>query len=237
MKKVLCILGVTTLLMACGNLDQVVQTIEQEARNFNQSTLTSADIAKGLKEALSVGTGNAVSRLNKQGGYLNNPALRIPFPKDVQKVADKLRDMGMSKLVNDFEKSMNQGAEKAAAKAKPIFVDAIRKMTLNDARKILTDGNGAATAYFKRSSESKLYSAFYPSIKSALGQVNATKYWSDIVGNYNKIPFVEKVNTDLTDYVTNMALQGLFNEVEKEENKIRTDPQARVTDLLKRVFS
>ncbi|MFT6718610.1 MAG: hypothetical protein ACJAY8_001006 [Sphingobacteriales bacterium] len=237
MKKLL-ILALPVVLMGCSELSQVAKGIEKEARSYTQNggALSDLDISNGLKEALKVGTGNTVSRLTKAGGYFNNANLRIPFPAEFTKVADRMRDMGFSKLVNDFEKSMNTGAEKAAAKAKPIFVSAITAMTLNDARKILMDGNGAATDYFKRVSQQKLYQAYYPSIKTALNQVNATKYWTDITSRYNKIPFVEKVNTDLTDYVTNKALTGLFSEVEKEENKIRTNPSARVNDLLRKVF-
>lgn len=237
MKKLL-ILALPVVMMGCADLHQVAKGIEKEARAYAQNggTLSDMDISSGLKEALKVGTGNTVSRLTKTGAYYNNSSLRIPFPAEFTKVADRMREMGFSNLVNDFERSMNSGAEKAAAKAKPIFVSAITKMTLNDARKILTDGNGAATEYFKRVSERQLYQAYYPSVKTALNQVNAAKYWTDITSRYNKIPFVEKVNTDLTDYVTNKALTGLFTEVEKEENKIRTDPSARVNDLLRKVF-
>jgi hypothetical protein len=202
----------------------------------SKSGLSNSDIIKGLKEALAVGTRNAVSVLNAKDGYLKNPAVKLLFPADAQRAADKLREIGMGSLVDKFEVSLNRAAEDAAIEGQKIFVNAILQMSFADAKGILQGGNGAATKYFKDKTTSQLYASFSPKIKTSLDKGNVTKYWSDITSTYNKIPFVEKVNTDLTAYATNKAMDGLFLKVEEEENKIRLNPAARITDILKKVF-
>lgn len=229
---VVCIVGV-----ACSSLQNIGNAVVKDAtRSTSSGGLTNTDIVKGLKEALRVGTNNAVTTLNRPGAYFSNSLLKIKFPSEAQQVASKLRSLGMNKLVDDFEKSMNTAAEKASVKAKPIFVNAITSMSINDARGILTGGNNAATNYFKSKTKNALRSAFKPEISKALNSVNATKYWSDITSTYNKLPMVTKVNTDLAGYVTDKALDGLFYKVAQEELKIRQNPSARVSDILRKVF-
>jgi hypothetical protein len=216
--------------------DAILDAAGLESPASTATKLSDSEIIKGLKEALSTGTRNAVSVLNIKDGYFKNPSVKLLFPKDAQRAADKLREIGMGTLVDNFEESLNRAAEDAAIEAQKIFVNSILQMNFSDARGILQGGNGAATKYFKDNLSSQLYSSFNPKIKSSLDNVNATKYWSDITSAYNKIPLVEKVNTDLTDYTTNRALDGLFMMVEAEEDKIRQDPAARITDILAKVF-
>lgn len=216
--------------LSCDTLTQIQKSVE------GGGTLSESEIVNGLKQALEVGTGNAVGILNKTDGYFKDPLVKIAFPEEAQRAADKLRDLGMNKLVDDFVLTLNRGAEKAAKEAGPIFVTAIKQMTFQDARQILQGPDNAATEYFKGKTTPALTSKFSPVIKNTLDQVNATKYWTDITSTYNKIPFVNKVETDLVKYTTGKALGGLFLKLEGEEKKIRTNPAARVTDLLKKVF-
>lgn len=197
---------------------------------------TEGDMISGLKEALQVGTLNAVKLLNKQDGYLGDPLVKIPFPPDAQRAADKLRDIGMGNLVDNFVTTLNRGAENAAEKAGPIFVDAVKQMTLADAKNILLGADNAATQYFKDKTSTALFAAFQPPIKTALDNVGCTKYWTDVTTTYNKIPLVNKVETDLPKYATTKAMDGLFLKLADEEKKIRQDPVARVSDMLKKVF-
>ncbi|MBN2728100.1 MAG: DUF4197 domain-containing protein [Bacteroidales bacterium] len=200
-------------------------------------SLSESDIVAGLKEALNVGTNNSVSFLGKTDGFLKNPSFKIPFPEEAQKVETKLRELGMHELVDNFIVSINRGAEQAVSKAAPIFVDAITSMTFEDAKNILKGEDNAATNYFKSKTSGALFNLFKPVIQTALDQVNATKYWSDITSTYNKIPFVTKVETDLAKYVTDKAMGALFTKIADEEKKIRTDPAARVSEILKKVFN
>lgn len=199
--------------------------------------LSDADIVAGLKQALEIGTGNASNKLNAANGYYGDPQVKIPFPADAQRAADKLKQLGMERLVNDFVLKLNRGAEKAAKGAAPIFVDAIKAMTFTDARNILAGPDNAATEFFKGKTSQPLYNKFSPVIENTLEEVKAATAWEKVTSTYNKIPLVTKVNTDLTDYATNKALDGLFLKLAGEEKKIRTDPAARVTDLLKKVFA
>lgn len=198
--------------------------------------LTDAEILAGLRDAIQVGAQSAAKAANKQDAYFKNPKLFIPFPAEAQNVADKVRQLGFNSLVDNFVLTLNRGAEDAAGKAAPIFVDAVKKMGWEDVRGILKGNDNAATEFFKKHTRKPLYDAFYPVIKNSLDQVQATKYWTDITGTYNKIPLVKPVNTDLTAYATNKALDGLFLLLADEEAKIRKDPVNRITEILKRVF-
>lgn len=235
MKKFLLVSTLSIGLSACNELNQIATEVQKQIET--PAPLSITEIASGLKQALEVGTGNAVTTLNKSGGYLNNNLIKIPFPADAQRAADKLRELGMGKLVDDFVVSLNQAAEGAALEAKPIFVNAIKQMTFDDAKKILNGPDNAATEYFKTKTQQNLFNAFAPKVKTSLDNVKVTKYWTDITNTYNKIPFVQKVETDLTKYATDKALVGLFSTLQGEEKKIRQDPAARVTDLLKKVFA
>lgn len=232
MKKLILILMAFTALSwtGCDVLQQV------QSGMTSSSALTESEIIGGLKQALEVGTGNAVNVLSATDGFFKDPIVKIPFPPDAVRASDKLRELGMGKLVDDFVLTLNRGAEKASKEAGPIFVDAIKAMTFADAKGILQGPENAATQYFREKTSQPLYDKFSPVIKTTLDNVNATKYWSDITTTYNKIPFVQKVETDLVRYATNKALDGLFVKLAGEEKKIRENPAARVTDLLRKVF-
>jgi hypothetical protein len=169
-------------------------------------------------------------------GYFKNPEIKIPFPPDVKKVEDKLRQVGLGKEVDKFVLTLNRGAEDAAKEAKPIFITAIKSMTIQDAWAILKGDKDAATQYLKRTTSAQLKEKFKPVIQNSLNKVNATKYYGEIVTRYNAIPFVEKVNPNLDDYATDRAIEGLFIMIAKEEKNIRENPVARTTELLRKVF-
>ena len=194
------------------------------------------EAGKAIKEALEKGTTSGVAIVSKPDGYLKRPEIKIPFPPEAQKVEKKLREVGMGKKVDDAVVAINRAAEDAAVAAKNIFIDAIKAMTIKDAINIIKGEDNAATEYLRRTVGDQLKSSFMPKIRVSLEKVNATKYWSDVINTYNKIPFVEKVNPDLAEYVTDKAIYGLFVMIAKEELKIRQDPIARTTDLLKKVF-
>ena len=196
-----------------------------------------AQVVSGLKEALSVGTANAVAATSKADGYFANQAIRILMPDKVRKAADVLGKFGYQKEVDDFVLSMNRAAEKAAPRAKAHFVDAIREMTFEDARKILDGGDTAATEYFRGKTQKKLYDDFRPAVSASMDEVGVTRSYKSMVGKYSSLPLMKSPESiDLDHYVTGKALDGLFYMLGQEERKIRTDPAARVTDLLKDVF-
>ena len=235
MKKLL--IPALVLLLGCTS-QQISQTINSAGKVFTtEAPLTEGEVGSGLKEALINGTSKGSDQASKVDGFYKNPLLKIPFPPNVQKVETKLRQMGMNDLVDDFVLSLNRGAEKAVVEAKPIFIDAIKAMTVQDAWGILRGDKNAATQYLKRTTSSKLETAFKPVIKNSLETVNCTKYFTNIVTTYNKIPLVEKVNPNLEDYATQKTMEGLFSLIEKEEANIRENPIARTTDLLKKVFA
>ena len=198
--------------------------------------LTENDAAEGIREALIKGTGEGVALVSVMDGYFGNPEIRIPFPPEARNVESRLRAIGLGSQVDEAVLSINRAAEAAANEAKPIFIAAIRGMTIRDAIGIVKGADNAATEYLQRTTTGELHTKFEPVIKNSLGKVNATKYWTDLITAYNKIPLVEKKNPDLTDYVTGMAIDGLFVMVAREELKIRKDPMARTTELLKKVF-
>jgi RNA binding exosome subunit len=193
-------------------------------------------IVAGLKEALSIGTGNAVSATSKTDGYFGNQAIKILVPEKIRKVGDVLGKVGYQKEVDDFVLSMNRAAEKAAPQAKAIFIDAVHQMTVEDARKILDGGDTAATEYFKSKTSGKLHEAFQPIVSSSMSEVGTTRSYKEMMDKYKTVPFAGSESLDLDRYVTDKSLDGLFHLVAQEEIKIRKDPAARVTDLLKTVF-
>jgi RNA binding exosome subunit len=215
-----------------GLLDNVMKGIGTSS----QGGTDDSTIASGLKEALSIGTENAVNNVSRVDGYFGNQMIKILMPEKIQKVADVLRQVGYQKEVDDFVLSMNRAAEKAAPKAMSFFVDAIKEMTFEDARGILNGGDTSATEFFKRKTHDKIYDAFKPIISSSINEVGVTRSYKEMMGKYETIPFMGKESVDLDHYVTNKAMDGLFYMVGQEEKKIRTDPAARVTDLLKSVF-
>ncbi|MBS1489060.1 MAG: DUF4197 domain-containing protein [Bacteroidetes bacterium] len=234
MKKIILI---SLVLSAC-----TAAQINQAVTDANQvlgtpPPLTSNEVSNGLKEALVKGISQGADLASQADGYFKNPKIKIPFPPDAQKVEDKLRALGLNDQVDRFILTLNRGAEDAAKEAKPIFIEAIQSMTINDAWGILKGQNDAATQYLMKTTTAQLKARFSPVIQQSLNKVSAARYYEELVDTYNKIPFTEKVNPDLNTYATNLAIQGLFTLIAQEEKNIRENPTARTTDLLKRVFS
>ncbi len=234
MKQLLMALLVVAQLSAFGQLDKFIK----DAKKVVETTkpLTKDEVANGLKEALVNGITKGTDLTSKVDGYFKNPEIKIPFPQDVKKVEDKLRQLGMGSEVDRFVLTLNRGAEEAVKEAKPIFISAIKQMSIDDAFAVLTGQPDAATQFLKRTTSAQLKEKFKPVVQANLDKVNATKYYGDLISNYNRIPFISKVNPNLNDYATDMAIQGLFTMIAKEEKSIRQDPAARTTDLLKKVF-
>jgi len=202
-----------------------------------QSGLSDARIGSGLKEALKIGTENAVTLTGRTDGYFRNQAIKILMPEKLQTLEKGLRLVGYGPQVDEFVLSMNRAAERAAPSAKQIFWDAVGEMTFDDASKILGGGDTAATEYFKVKTTDKLTSAFRPVVDQAMNEVGVTRQYKELVGRYQTIPFARSESLDIDQYVITKALGGLFHVLGEEERKIRTNPAARVTDLLKEVFA
>jgi len=229
---ILAVFLCSATLTYAGLFDNIMKGIGTSSKGeADDSTIVS-----GLKEALSIGTEKAVNNVSRVDGYFGNQMIKILMPEKIQKVADVLRKVGYQKEVDDFVLSMNRAAEKAAPKATSFFVDAIKEMTFEDARGILNGGNTSATEFFKKKTHDKIYNAFKPIISSSMDQVGVARSYKGMMGKYESIPFMSKESVDLDHYVTSKAMDGLFYMVGQEEKKIRTDPAARVTDLLKSVF-
>ncbi len=204
--------------------------------SVTQEGIDESTIIAALKEAISIGSDNAVKSVSELDGYLANQAIKIVIPKEFEMVANGLSKIGYNKPVDDFILSMNRAAEKAAPEAKTIFINAIKEMTFDDAKKILNGNDTATTDYFKSKASEELYAAFSPIISSSVNEVGATRYYKTMADKFALLPFMKTENLNLDNYVTNQALDGLFYMIGEEEKKIRTDPKARVTELLKKVF-
>jgi len=194
------------------------------------------EAANAIKESLIKGASTGTETVSKPDGYFKSPEIKIPFPEEAKNVEKKLRSIGAGKKVDEAVLSINRAAEMAAKEAKPIFVTAIKQLTVRDAINIVKGEDDAATKYLDKTTNVILYEKFKPIIASALEKTNATKHWGNVITTYNKIPMVKKVNPDLEDYVTKKAIYGLFIMIAREEKKIRENPAARTTDLLKKVF-
>ncbi|WP_342329752.1 DUF4197 domain-containing protein [Pedobacter sp. FW305-3-2-15-E-R2A2] len=199
-------------------------------------TPTTSEMGFGIKEALEIGISRGTDLLSAKDGFLGNAAVKILFPPEAQKVERTLRSIGMGSLADNVILSLNRAAEDAAKEAKPIFVSAIKQMTITDVTNILLGQQDAATNYFKRVTTSQLMEKFQPVITTSLNKVGAAKYWGDAAGQYNKIPLVKPVSTDLSSYVAQKAIDGMFIQVAQEELKIRGSLGARSTPLLQKVF-
>jgi len=215
---------------------QIKDVLKKASKTAKGGSLSEDEIAQGLKEALIKGIEKGADLASQVDGYFGNPKIKLPFPPDAQKVETTLRNMGMGEDVDRFILTLNRGAEKAASESKDIFIQAIKAMTINDAVNILKGEEDAATQFLKRTTSDKLFEKFLPVIRKALEEVNATKYYSDLVNTYNKVPLVKKVDPNLDEYATNKAIDGLFYLIAQEEARIRKDPLARTTDILKKVF-
>ncbi len=239
MVKVISILFFSLILLGCSVVDlSSIPTITTTSSAKPQ--LTNDEVIKGLKEALNIGIKKAIDSSAVLDGFLKNPEIRLPFPPDAIKVKEKALNLGMQGQVEKFETTLNRAAEEAVKEALPIFKNAILNMSIQDGFAILNGGNGAATKFLKENTTDSLTVAFMPKVKNATSKVQLTSYWNPIITKYNAAIALtggEKINPDLDAYVTQLAIQGLFKLVEKEENKIRKDPNARVTELLLKVFN
>ncbi|PWU04915.1 MAG: DUF4197 domain-containing protein [Bacteroidetes bacterium] len=253
MKKIILCLTSCVLFFGCATDAQILKKVlntsgskdsTQKSSNVLNSVLgkkpgtglTNDDIVAGLKEALQVGAENSGKKLSMVDGYFANAAIKILMPEEAKKVESKLRSVGLGKQVDHAILSMNRAAEDAAKSAAPIFINAIKQMSFQDALGILKGGDFAATNYLKDKTTKPLTDAFRPVIEESLKKVDATKYWNTVFTTYNQFS-KEKVNPDLSAYVTEKALTGIFYQVGQEEQQIRKDPVARTTDILKKVFA
>jgi len=224
---------------ACDVLEEAASMVTTTSSTNTAPQLTNTEVISGLKEALNVGIKNSVNLTSVTDGFLGNAAIRLPFPEDALKVKQKALDWGLSGQVDKFETTLNRAAEEATKEALPIFVDAITNMSISDGFTILNGGDGAATKFLKDQTTAKLVAAFSPKVEAAIAKVKLTEYWNPIITKYNSAMTLtggEKLNPDLNKYVTEKAIAGLFHMVEQEENKIRKDPMARVSDILQKVF-
>jgi Protein of unknown function (DUF4197) len=221
--------------VAMGQLDKMLDKAKQTVSA--PSPLSNDEIANGLKEALTNGISKGSDLVSQADGYFKNPEIKIPFPPEASQAETKLRAIGMGGEVDKFVLALNRGAEDAAKEAKPIFITAIKQMTISDALSILKGQDDAATKYLQKTTTAQLTEKFKPVVQNSLDKTSATKYYGTLVNEHNKIPFVKKMNPDLNAYATDMAIRGLFTMIAKEEKNIRKDPLARTSDLLKKVFS
>ena len=218
------------------NVTNTVQNATGGAGNNGSTGLSNTEITNGLREALNVSTNNATGSASKINGFLNNPLIKIPFPPEVKIVETKARQFGMGSQVNRFVSTMNKAAEEASKQAAPVFLNAIKGMSITDGLTILQGGDNAATNFLQNRTSAELTSKFSPIVKAAMNKVELTKFWNPIINAYNRIPGVSRRNPNLEQYVTQKALEGLFKLIAQEETKIRKDPASRVTDILRKVF-
>ncbi|WP_194976194.1 DUF4197 domain-containing protein [Aquiflexum lacus] len=218
---------------ACSSAD--INKILQAA---GQGTLTEQEVGSGLKEALIQGISNGADQASQTDGFFKNDLIRILLPEDARRVENTLRQIGLGSEMDRAMLAINRGAEKAAQEAKPIFISAIRQMTIQDAFQILKGDPNAATDYLRRTTESQLVALFQPKIQESLNEVGATKYYGDLANAYNNIPLTtRKIDPDLNAYVTNRAIDGLFTLIAEEEKNIRENPMQRTSALMRKVFA
>lgn len=239
MKKVLLILTAQVVLISSGfaQFGNVLRKAESSVGINNGGGISQNDAANAIKEALTNGIKKGVTQVSATDGYFANAAIKVLMPPEAKKVEDAVRSAGQGALVDKLILQMNRGAEQAAPKAEKIFVDAITHLNINDALSLVqSKDKDACTQFLKKTTTDALVTAFKPIIKTALDDVHATEAWNDVMNIYNRIPFVSRVNTDLPDYVTHKAIDGLFYTIAIEEAKIRKDPMAQASELIKKVF-
>ncbi|OIQ17252.1 MAG: hypothetical protein BM557_08545 [Flavobacterium sp. MedPE-SWcel] len=241
MKKIIYSLLLVTSISTTANA-QFKDLLNKAKKEVNKVTnsdksLSNTDIASGLKEALNKGVTKQVKKLTATDGFYKNEAVKILLPKELQKVDKTLRKMGMSKLADEGLLVLNRAAEDAVKEATPIFVDAITNMSFDDAKNILMGNKNSATKYLEGTTTKPLYGKFNPVVAKSLDKVGANKVWATIIKKYNAIPLTGNINPDLTDYVTNKALEGVFTMIAVEEKEIRSNLSSRTSDLLKKVFA
>lgn len=246
MKKTLAIIAIISISFM-GHGQSMMDKIKKKKDSLDKKVnavlsptstpaLTNEEVIKGLKEALTIGTNSSSTIASKLDGYYKNPRIFIPWPQEAADMKTKLSGMGMQKKIDEFETSLNRAAEEAAKNAAKVFVDAIINMSVSDGFAILKGDDTAATNFLRKTTYAPLKEKFKPIVKDAINKVKVTSYWNPLVTKYNKIPGVKKQNPDLEEHVTIKAINGLMLLISDEEAKIRRDPAARVTDLLKKVF-
>jgi len=218
--------------VACSELQHVINQLPQSTSQIGNN-----QIASGLKEALNMGIEKQVTKLTEKNGFFSNELVKILLPEELQKVDNTLRKVGLSKLADEGLKVLNRAAEDAVSQATPIFVDAIKGMSFNDAKTILLGDNNAATQYLTTNTQTALYSKFSPVIQNSFKKVGANQIWNNLITKYNSLPLTNNVNPDLTDYVTQQALSGVYKMIAVEENEIRTKLSSRTTDTLRKIFA
>jgi hypothetical protein len=240
MKKTICLYGflifcfILLLFSSCSVLNELDVNVPGQSVQ-----LTESEIVAGLTEALDIGIDKAVGNASITDGFYKNEAIFIPFPMEAYKVRQAAMDFHLDAQVQKFEETLNRAAENAASRVKPIFVNALKQMTFNDAKAILRGDDNAATEYFRRTTNEDLMRICYPEIEKATSQVQLTKHWEPIIKVYNKARIISgdpEINPDLNAYVTQKTIDGLFKLIEQEEMQIRKNPEKRVTELLKKVF-
>jgi len=242
MKKLRYITALLSLLIlfnACQELEEIANVVIASPTTPAKPALTNSEVISGLKEALTLGIKNSVNLTSATDGFLGNAAIKLPFPEDAIKMKEKALEWKLDAQVTKIETTLNRAAEESTKQALNIFINAITNMSVQDGFAILNGGNGAATRFLKEQTTAQLITAFKPKVSEAIATVKLTDYWNPVMTRYNQAMTLTngaKINPDLTDYVTKKAISGLFLMVEKEEDKIRMDPLARVTDLLSKVF-
>ena len=231
MKKIVLLVSSFFCLSSCADLQSIMNSTQQSG------ALSSVDISNGLKQALELGIAQGVDLLSQKDGYYGNSLAKILFPEPLQKVDNTLRSIGLGSLADEGVKLLNRAAEDAVTEAKPIFINAVKNLSFSDATAILTGGKNAAPDYLKKTTTQSLIQAFSPKIQASLGKVGADQVWSSIIDKYNAVPLVTKVNPDLTSYVTEKAIDGLFLQIAQKEEDIRTNIGSRTTPLLQKVFA
>lgn len=230
-RKILAFLLIFNL-TACAELQQVVNQLPQTG-----GTIGNTEIASGLRQALDLGIDKQVTKLTQEDGFFKNDLVKILLPEELQKVDKALRDIGLSSLADEGLKVLNRAAEDAVKEATPIFINAVKDITFDDAKNILLGTDDAATQYLTAKTQTALYDKFNPVIKNSFSKVGADQIWNNLINKYNTLPFTSDVNPDLTDYVTGEALKGVYTMIAVEEKDIRTQLSSRTTDLLKKVFA
>lgn len=218
-------------LVACGDLQKIITQLP------NTGVLTQSQIGNGLREALNNGIQNQVSKLTSENGFYTNNLVKIMLPEELKVVDEGLRSIGLGKVADEGIKALNRAAGDAVKTATPIFINAVKEISFNDAKHILLGAENAATIYLQNKTTNELYSKFNPVIQNSFSKVGADQIWTDLITKYNSIPFVKKVNPNLTDYVTKQALKGVFTMIAEEEKGIRQNVNMRSTALLQRVFA
>ena len=224
----------TNILSAQINFEKLKQVANTAEEVINPTTKD--EVVKGIKEALIVGAKNSVLNASEKGGFNNNSLIKISFPKSTGKMKDILIKVGMRSQVDNLEFVLNEAAEEASFFAKEILVNAVKKMTVNNAIAILNGSDHDATLYLKKQTSREIYVKLHPIVKESIEKVKLGKYWNILIERYNQIPLTKKVNTDLAEYVTIETIEGLFLLISQEEKNIRNNPQARVSDILQKVF-